>query len=88
MPVKTRETMGGGHALLFTRDIHKAIEAVHKASFECLAVVIAESWSGDLSSLNCKDQIYINKNPNQIDEVEPLLAAAFRRHLATFQSLV
>lgn len=27
IPVKTRETMGGGHALLFTRDIHKAISA-------------------------------------------------------------
>jgi hypothetical protein len=25
IPVKTRETMGGGHALLFTRDIFKSI---------------------------------------------------------------
>lgn len=88
MPVKTRETMGGGHALLFTRDIHKAIDAAHKANFDCLPVIIAESWSGNLASLNCKDQIYINKNPNQIDEVEPLLAAAFKRHLETFRSLI
>ncbi len=42
MPVKTRETMGGGHALLFTRDIHKAINAAHKANFDCLPVIIAD----------------------------------------------
>ncbi len=47
IPVKTRETMGGGHALLFTRDIHKSISAAHDAGFECLPVIIAESWSGD-----------------------------------------
>jgi hypothetical protein len=88
MPVKTRETMGGGHAGLFTRDIHKAINAAYHAGYECLPVIIAESWVADLRSLNCKDQIYIDKNPNQIDAVEPLLAAAIKRHLDTFRTLM
>ncbi|WP_188064039.1 hypothetical protein [Sphingobium sp. KCTC 72723] len=35
IPVKTRETMGGGHALLFTRDIHKSIAAAQSAGFDC-----------------------------------------------------
>ena len=41
MPVKTRETMGGGHALLFTRDIHKSIAAAQSAGFNCLPIIIA-----------------------------------------------
>jgi len=30
LPVKTRETMGGGHANLFTRDIFKAVSVAHE----------------------------------------------------------
>jgi hypothetical protein len=67
MPVKTRETMGGGHALLFTRDIHKSISVAHSAGLECIPVVIAESWGGRLEELACERFIYVNKNPNQID---------------------
>jgi hypothetical protein len=73
MPVKTRETMGGGHALLFTRDIHKAIATAHKAGLQCVPVVIAESWGGNLSDLDCENFIYIDRNPNQISAVEELL---------------
>jgi len=74
MPVKTRETMGGGHALLFTRDIHKSISVAHGAGYECIPIVIAESWAGDLDALEAQKSILIGKNPNQIKEVEPLLA--------------
>ena len=73
MPVKTRETMGGGHALLFTRDIHKSITAAHSAGFVCIPIVIAESWSGDLQSLGCDRFIYLSINPNQIQLAEELL---------------
>jgi len=73
MPVKTRETMGGGHALLFTRDIHKSISVAHGAGYECVPIVIAESWAGDLDSLEAQRSILIGKNPNQIKEVEPIL---------------
>jgi len=73
IPVKTRETMGGGHANLFTRDIHKAISVAHANGFECVPIVIAESWGGDLKALHCDHHIYIQLNPNQIDLVRPLL---------------
>ena len=66
MPVKTRETMGGGHALLFTRDIHKSISVARANGYECLPIIIAESWSGDLSSLPCKFCIHIPLNPNLV----------------------
>lgn len=87
IPVKTRETMGGGHALLFTRDIHKSISVAHESGFDCLPIIIAESWAGDLKTLACKDFIYINKNPNQVLEVEPLLAQELRKRLPAFQSI-
>jgi len=64
IPVKTRETMGGGHASLFTRDIHKSISVAEKNGYRCLPIVIAESWGGDLKSLECETFIYIQANPN------------------------
>lgn len=87
LPVKTRETMGGGHALLFTRDIHKSIAAAQTAGFDCLPIIIAESWSGDLTGLACADYIYINRNPNQVLEVEPLLVAELEQRLRVFEAL-
>ncbi|WP_013321969.1 hypothetical protein [Gloeothece verrucosa] len=88
IPVKTRETMGGGHALLFTRDIHKAITQANQAGYRCIPVIIAESWTGDLQSLDCRESIYINKNPNLINEVEPLLAEEIEKLLPVFQTLI
>ncbi|WP_439544998.1 hypothetical protein [Sandarakinorhabdus sp.] len=88
IPVKTRETMGGGHALLFTRDIHKSIAVAHEAGFDCLPVIIAESWAGDLTALACKDYVYINKNPNQVLEVEPLLVEELKQRLPAFQEIM
>ena len=91
IPVKTRETMGGGHANLFTRDIHKAIDVAHKNGSECIPVVIAESWSGDLNSLKCENYIYIyiyiQANPNQILSITPLLEKRLRDLLPVFKAL-
>jgi hypothetical protein len=88
MPVKTRETMGGGHALLFTRDIHKSISVAYGAGYVCVPIVIAESWSGDLDGLGCEKSIYINKSPNQITIVEPLLRAELVRLLDFIKSKI
>jgi hypothetical protein len=74
IPVKTRETMGGGHANLFTRDIFKSISVAQENGFSCIPVVIAESWGGDLNSLKCKNLVYIQANPNQIDDISIKLA--------------
>jgi len=88
IPVKTRETMGGGHARLFTRDIHKAISVASESGYNCVPIIIAESWKGDLAALNCQEFVYINKNPNQVHEVEPLLIQEFERLIHVFCALM
>lgn len=46
IPIKTRETEGGGHAHLFTRDIRTAILAAKQTAQDFLFVVIvAKNWS-------------------------------------------
>lgn len=87
LPVKTRETMGGGHAKLFTRDIHQSISVAHANGFECIPVVIAESWGGNLEALGCKHLIHIKANPNQVDEIAPELAARLQAILPVLRSI-
>jgi len=47
VPVKTRETEGGGHSHLFTRDIMSAINAARTISPDdfVIAVIVAANWS-------------------------------------------
>jgi hypothetical protein len=85
IPVKTRETMGGGHANLFTRDIFKSISVAQENGYLCVPVVIAESWGGDLKSLNCQHLVYIQANPNQLDEIAPRLANEFEALLPVWK---
>ena len=73
LPVKTRETMGGGHSLLFTRDIYKSILVATENGYDCVPIVIAESWRGNLDDLKSELYIYIQANPNQVTAIEPLL---------------
>lgn len=87
MPVKTRETMGGGHALLFTRDIHKSISVAHANGFNCIPVVIAESWAGNLDDLPCENYIYIAINPNQVDKINPLLESELENLVSAFSKI-
>ena len=76
IPVKTRETMGGGHANLFTRDIFKSISVAREHGYECVPVIIAESWAGDLKSLQCRYCVHVRANPNQTEHVRSGLARA------------
>lgn len=78
IPVKTRETMGGGHASLFTRDIFKSILVASEQGYICAPIVIAESWGGDLDNLDSETYIYIQMNPNQVTAIEPILAQKLR----------
>ncbi|VAK42459.1 hypothetical protein [Enterobacter hormaechei] len=87
MPVKTRETMGGGHALLFTRDIHKSISVAHENGYNCIPVVIAESWAGDLNKLPCENHIYIPLNPNQVEKLTPILQQKLESMVGIFSRL-
>jgi hypothetical protein len=46
IPVKSRETEGGGHAHLFTRDIESAIRVARKNATNWIApIIVAENWS-------------------------------------------
>ena len=47
IPVKSRETEGGGHSHLFTRDINSAINAVRSAGSAdwIVAFIIAQNWA-------------------------------------------
>jgi hypothetical protein len=47
VPIKTRETEGGGHAHLFTRDIKSAMNAakLSNANDFLIAVIVAQNWS-------------------------------------------
>jgi len=85
VPVKTRETMGGGHANLFTRDIFKSISVAHENGYECIPIIIAESWGGDLKSLNCENFIHLKTNPNQIEAIEPMLVAELEKLVGVFR---
>lgn len=48
VPIKTRETEGGGHAHLFTRDLKSAMNAAKydNANDFLVAVIVARNWSG------------------------------------------
>ncbi len=87
IPVKTRETMGGGHAMLFTRDIHKSISVAVSEGFTCIPIIIAESWGGDLSGLACNSFIHIRANPNQIHEIAPLLIMELEKNIKLFENI-
>ena len=81
IPVKTRETMGGGHSMLFTRDIYKSILVATEQGHICVPIVIAESWTGDLEGLEAELFIYIQANPNQIAAIEPILKQKLEEEL-------
>lgn len=81
IPVKTRETMGGGHSLLFTRDIYKSILVATEQGHICVPIVIAESWTGDLEGLEAELFIYIQANPNQVAAIEPILIQELEEEL-------
>jgi hypothetical protein len=87
LPVKTRETMGGGHANLFTRDIHKSISVARANGYECIPIIIAESWGGNLESLGCDYHIYIQANPNQTDQVVQALRSALEGLVPVWKKL-
>jgi hypothetical protein len=85
IPVKSRETMGGGHANLFTRDIHKSITVAHENGYECIPVVIAESWSATLTGLGCEHWIHIECNPNQTDVLVEQLRVELEKLSSVFE---
>lgn len=70
IPVKTRETEGGGHSHIFSRDILSAISDIKKelSSYHISVVIVAENWSvSEISTITDEiDQIFhFNMSPNR-----------------------
>lgn len=70
VPIKTRETEGGGHSHIFTRDLSAAINDVRTEdeNIKFIVVIIAENWSSsELQSIadNTERLFYFDMNPNR-----------------------
>lgn len=70
VPIKTRETEGGGHSHIFTRDLSAAINDVRTEdeNVKFIVVIIAENWSSsELQSIadNTERLFYFDMNPNR-----------------------
>jgi len=79
--------MGGGHSLLFTRDIYKSILVATENGYRCVPIVIAESWGGNLDDLRSELYIDIQANPNQVTTIEPLLSEKLEGLLPLFEDI-
>ena len=77
VPVKSRETQGGGHSNLFTRDIERAVRVAQEAGARCCPVVIAEAWTGDVDGLGCDRVIRLQRSPTDVVAIAPELRQAF-----------
>jgi hypothetical protein len=70
IPVKTRETEGGGHSHLFSRDLITAISNLNRdaANSHVIAIIIAENWSAiELETIGAQIDLvfHFNMNPNR-----------------------
>ncbi|MBS9393557.1 MAG: hypothetical protein HEQ30_10530 [Dolichospermum sp. OL01] len=70
IPIKTRETEGGGHSHIFTRDIIAAVIKLKEddSKYYIVAVIVALNWSiSELENINNQiDKVYhFNVNPNK-----------------------
>lgn len=70
IPVKTRETEGGGHSHIFSRDILSAISDTKKEleNYHIAVIIVAENWSiSEIANItNEIDQIFhFNMSPNR-----------------------
>jgi hypothetical protein len=70
IPIKTRETEGGGHAHIFTRDIIAAIQELKENSniYYIMVVIIAQNWSAsELGNINDRIDLifHFNMSPNK-----------------------
>lgn len=69
IPVKARETEGGGHSHLFSRDIMTAISDLQQEAGNChiVAVIVAENWSlAEINTIGTQIDVvfHFNMSPN------------------------
>lgn len=87
IPVKSRETQGGGHANLFSRDIVTAIKRINEemtGNKRFVVVIIAENWSeNEISEISeIVDMIFhFDMNPNDFSIFEKEEQRALNRYI-------
>lgn len=70
IPVKSRETEGGGHAHIFSRDITAAVHDIKEKDEDCniAVIIIAENWSiNEIEAIEDKIDVvfHFDINPNE-----------------------
>ena len=88
MPVKTRETEGGGHSHLFTRDIITAISGLDDGvdNFHIIGVIIAVNWSASELKVIVThlDMVFhFNMSPNQFTGFDEEAQIRLNRFVST-----
>jgi hypothetical protein len=88
LPVKTRETEGGGHSHLFTRDLITAIAELSGSDEQyCVAaVIIAQNWSpSEIDAMSTKiDAIFhFNMSPNEFLGFDEDAQVRLNRYIAS-----
>jgi len=88
IPVKTRETEGGGHSHLFTRDIMSALTNIKNEiqNPHILVVIIAENWSPEeLITIDKTIEVifHFNMNPNKFIGFDDEAQRKLNKHIAT-----
>lgn len=77
IPVKTRETQGGGHAHLFSRDIITAITDIKKVypNARIGVVIVSENWSANEVETILEDidvVFHFDMNPNELTVLDEI----------------
>jgi hypothetical protein len=88
IPVKTRETEGGGHSHLFSRDLITAISDLNRDAnnYRVVVVIIAENWSAsEISALGTHIDLvfHFNMSPNRFIGFDDDAQIRFNRYIAS-----
>jgi hypothetical protein len=88
VPVKTRETMGGGHSRLFARDITTPVATAKEHGYKCVPIIVAEEWGGNMKAVDAECFIHIEANPNERDLVLTRLREELKDISDVFRAIV
>ncbi len=88
IPVKARETEGGGHSHLFSRDLITAITDLNRNAdnHHVVAVIIAENWStSEITTLGTHIDmvLHFNMSPNRFIGFDEEAQIKFNRYIAS-----
>lgn len=87
LSVKTRETGGGGHSHIFSRDIAAAARKAQAKGGTCIPVIVSAHWKTNLSETGCEDAIHVPFEPHDKDAIVAQLKSEFARREGAFRAL-